>query len=212
MPTRRAMWETPAGAIGQQTRWSERWKNYTLGKDNKTLVKSDQGYGAMFEWKDNQRRLFKNREADDPDIANIELFRPDHQEGSLDYKSRSFSLGSNITDSEFDELFPDREPTEVEKKLKEYKAQIDALTAQLQVINEDPEELPREVRRPGNAQPRCAYTAVSLVASVSTLPFRGLTIVDFRHITRTSNGFYLLHVYRHDQQPGKYYVRCCDWR
>jgi hypothetical protein len=119
MPSRQEMWETPAGAVGKHLKWENSIKNYTLdGSGN--VVKAKAGYGAAFEWKDNQRKLRGDDEAFDPDIANLEKLRSEKRDKSsfADYKS-IMTAGSPKFKANYDEVFPDHVPTPVEAKMSE---------------------------------------------------------------------------------------------
>lgn len=108
MPTYQEMWERPAGAIGHNTRWETTWKQSTIAPDGK-VVKSP--YGAIFEWKDLNRRLYAEREADDPDVANIEILRPQRRSGT------TFTPGANLTHEQWDQA-TGHKPSEQEIQLR----------------------------------------------------------------------------------------------
>lgn len=130
MCTKRAMEEMPAGAVGQHGRWEQRWKKFTLAEDGQTVVPAENGRGAIYEWKDNQRTARKDQEEDDPDVGNIEMFRPDGAESIENYRSRSFSPGLQLTQEQYDAAFPGHQPTDVERKIRDYEerlAQMEAL-------------------------------------------------------------------------------------
>mgnify|MGYP001575726247 CR=1 FL=1 len=114
MPTRHQMWETPAGAIGQNTNWQQYWKSHFVDNDG-TVRKSNDGYGEIFRWKDRRARFFAEREADDPDVRNIEIIRPDKRDNSSlpDYRSRSWAPGGNMSHEEWN-LATGHQPTALE--------------------------------------------------------------------------------------------------
>jgi hypothetical protein len=121
MPTQHEMWETPAGAVGKHSLWENKLKNYSLDQ-NGNPVQSKDGHGAIFEWKDNQRRLRGEEEQWDPDIANVEKLRPQNADKSsfADYK-KILTAGSPQFKEKYDEAFPDHEPTPVEAKIESAK-------------------------------------------------------------------------------------------
>ena len=105
MPTRIEMWENPAGSVGKHTRWEKFWKQNTLAADNRTIVRAEKGYGGVFQWKDYRRRIFKEREQDDPDVSNIEMFRPDvvNKHTLRDYQKRTYAPGQFMSYEAYDQ-------------------------------------------------------------------------------------------------------------
>src|SRR5690606_11469557 len=85
--------ETPVGAVGAELRWNnfiQQWTIDPVTKQIRRVSKDEQG--AIFEWKDIQRRLFKDREEEYPDIANVELLRPSDKPGEsrfINYRKMS---------------------------------------------------------------------------------------------------------------------------
>ncbi len=121
MPSRSHMHNSPAGAVGQHLRWESYWKTHNLDATGKVVkVDSRKGErGAVWEMKDGLRTLNKEAEADDPDVANLETIRPDPRAAAVplaDIKHRSYGLSLEAKEK-FDEVFPDHEPTPVERKL-----------------------------------------------------------------------------------------------
>jgi hypothetical protein len=121
MPSQHEMWDTPAGAVGKQRRWDHATKNYTLDP-NGNPIPAKAGYGAIFEWKDNQRKLRGAEEEWDGDIANVETLRPQNRDNSsfADYRKMHFA-GTPAFKANFDEVFPDHAPTPVEAKIEQKK-------------------------------------------------------------------------------------------
>jgi hypothetical protein len=56
MNNRREMSDNPDESTDRELRWQSTWKNWNIN-DQGNLVKAADGYGAIFEWKDNQYRL-----------------------------------------------------------------------------------------------------------------------------------------------------------
>ena len=77
-PTRRQMEQAPVGAVGQYNTHDRFWKDHTLTSEGK-LVKIDRKkqQGLVWELKDLLRMRHKDQEYDNPDVANLEQFRPD---------------------------------------------------------------------------------------------------------------------------------------
>jgi len=114
------MWGSPAGAVGREIRFQQFWKNHNV-LPNGDVYRDPNGYGAIFEWKDGRRRLLKEREDEDRDVSNIELFRPTHPvDNSLaNYRRRSYAPFTNLSYDDVDRIFPEREPSDVEKKVRQ---------------------------------------------------------------------------------------------
>ena len=121
MPTDRQMWDSRAGAVGQHMAWEGFWKRNTLDdKGNIVRINPQAGQrGAVWELKDRMRTLGKEREADDPDVANLETIRPNEKAIPLaDSTVKSYGL-SWTAKQKYDEIFPDHKPTPVEAKIEE---------------------------------------------------------------------------------------------
>lgn len=124
MPSKTEMWEVPAGAVGRHRLWDKTVKDYSLDQAG-NVVPAKAGYGAVFEWKDNQRKLRGEEESYDPDIANVEQLRPQNRDKSsfADYKKMSFGSSPAFREA-YDKSFPDHEPTPVEAKIQERNVKI----------------------------------------------------------------------------------------
>jgi hypothetical protein len=121
MPSQHEMEETPVGAVGNHMIWENKLKNYTLDP-NGNPIPAKEGYGAIFEWKDNQRRLRGDAEEMDRDIANVEQLRPKTADKSSFADYRKIVFGTDpIYRAAYDKAFPDHEPTPVEAKIIEAK-------------------------------------------------------------------------------------------
>ena len=138
MPSQKEMWDTPAGSIGKHTAWEKFWKEHSIDEKG-NVHKTVDGYGAIFQWKDARRALMPDREEEDPDIANTDTFRPTDGDGSskfIDYASMTMAPLANLSYQEVDEMFPGREPSmqemkvragELEKKRAELKEQYESV-------------------------------------------------------------------------------------
>ena len=138
MPSQKEMWDTPAGSIGKHTAWEKFWKEHSIDEKG-NVHKTGDGYGAIFQWKDARRALMPDREEEDPDIANTDTFRPTDGDGSskfIDYASMTMAPLANLSYQEVDEMFPGREPSmqemkvragELEKKRAELKEQYESV-------------------------------------------------------------------------------------
>lgn len=117
MPSYREMWENNAGDTGKHISWEKTCKKHTVDPGgNLVPVDPRQGQrGLIDEWKDLRRTLHKEREEDDPDVANVEILRPRMSALPLaDQKSpRSYGL-SYAAKMNYDQVFADRDPTPVE--------------------------------------------------------------------------------------------------
>lgn len=111
MPTRRQMEDNPMYSTNQHMTWEKYWHDHTVNHKME-VVKSQNGYGAAFEWKDNQKRLFPD-ELDNADISNIEQIRPDAAAGhggpneplSNMKIAVSYAPYARLTDKQYDALF-----------------------------------------------------------------------------------------------------------
>jgi hypothetical protein len=117
MPSKHEMEETPVGAVGKHMLWEQKLKNYTLDPQGNPIP-AKEGYGAIFEWKDNQRRLRGEDEEMDRDIANVEQLRPQNADKSsfADYRKIIFGTDPAYR-AGYSKAFPDHEPTPVEAKI-----------------------------------------------------------------------------------------------
>ena len=123
MPSRRQMQDNPVGSTAQHNRWSRAWHNKTVDQHGQ-IVNADGKYGAVFEWKDNQKRLFPDH-AEDTDLSNVEQFRPDAaaehggiNEPLMNMKcASSYSPYGRLSDEQYDALFG-TETAELMKKAK----------------------------------------------------------------------------------------------
>lgn len=158
MPSEKEMWENPAGSTGKEISWQKSWKNY--GVDEKGEVyRAEDGYGAVFQWKDAMRAAFPEREEDDPDLASIESFRPrDHKGESklIDYRRWSMSPLAGLSHSKVDELFPDREPSDQELKVRAGELELERQRLQKYV-----EELENQLKAEQTAQSESQCQAVT---------------------------------------------------
>ena len=114
------LWKCPAGAPGSAIQHEQYWKTHNLDP-NGDPVRVDPRKGQLNgigEMKDLCRMLGKDAERDDPDVANLDVFRPsDSNIPLMDHRlPRSYGLSSQAKER-FDETFPDREMTAVEKKI-----------------------------------------------------------------------------------------------
>lgn len=120
------MMKCPTGAPSQALQHEMYWKSHNLDADGKAIrVDPRQGQrSGLSEIKDLMRTLGKEAEADDPDVANLDLLRPaDSNIPLMDHRlPRTYGLSSQAKER-FDETFPDREPLPVEKKIAESKAE-----------------------------------------------------------------------------------------
>jgi len=121
MPSQKEQWDTPAGAVGKHGTWENFWKKHSVD-ENDNIVKVPSGYGAIFQWKDARRAFFADREEEDPDVANTDIFRPNDpgigESKFIDYQSMTMSPLSNLSYEEVDEIFPEREPSMGELKVR----------------------------------------------------------------------------------------------
>ena len=137
MPSQKEQWDTPAGAVGKHGTWENFWKKHSVD-ENDNIVKVPNGYGAIFQWKDARRAFFADREEEDPDVANTDVFRPNDpgtgESKFIDYQSMSMSPLSQLSYEEVDEIFPDREPSLGELKVRaaEVEKQREELAQELQ--------------------------------------------------------------------------------
>jgi len=134
MPSKIEMWESPAGAKGKHLQWDKAIKKYTINQKG-DAVHAVEGYGAVSEWKDNQRKLYAEAEADDPDIANIEQLRPQNRDKSSfgDYKRITFGSTARYRQA-YDDVFGKGE----------YEAGAEALDAPAPVVAAGKEVLKKE--------------------------------------------------------------------
>ena len=114
MPTKHEMWESPAGAVGKHRKWEHCVTTFGLDADGKP-AKAGKGdnvpQSAFDEWKDTRRRLYSDEEEFDPDIANIERFRPQTRGGaSADYPRLQFAPGAGVSQERWDESVGPKEP------------------------------------------------------------------------------------------------------
>ena len=120
MPSQKEQWDTPAGAVGKHGTWENFWKKHSID-ENENIVKVPSGYGAIFQWKDARRAFFSDREEEDPDVANTDIFRPNDPDVGdskfIDYQSMSMSPLSNLSYEEVVEL--QVRASEVDKKREE---------------------------------------------------------------------------------------------
>lgn len=110
----------PAGVIGRGIIHDKFWKTHTLDEDGnvKAVDNKKGGRGAKFEWKDLRRIVYKSYEDDDPDIANLEILRPDGRQAPLADQSLPVTYGfTTRAKQNYDQAFPDHDPTPVEAKI-----------------------------------------------------------------------------------------------
>jgi hypothetical protein len=79
MPTRQQMDEAGAGDVGQELKWQEHWKRHTINEKGEMVRVPNDQRGAVSSWKDLRLCLFKDQEEYDPEIASIEMMRPDER-------------------------------------------------------------------------------------------------------------------------------------
>jgi hypothetical protein len=77
MPTRQQMDEAGAGDVGQELKWQEHWKRHTINRAGEMVRVPNDERGAVSSWKDLRLCLFKDQEEYDPEVASIEMMRPD---------------------------------------------------------------------------------------------------------------------------------------
>ena len=120
MPSEVQMQKAPVGAVDQHMRWESFWKRHTIDQKGDVVRVDKGGRGAIYEWKDLRRILYKGNETEAPNCANIEMIRPASTWVPLADTKLPVSYGlSPVAKSHYDEVFPDHEPTPVEKKLNE---------------------------------------------------------------------------------------------
>ena len=117
-PSVRQMEQSPTGAVGQHQTHERFMKDYTLDPNGKPVrIDRTKQKGITWEIKDLKRVLGKEREYDDPDVANLASLRRDTDVPLADTRlPRSYGLTPAAREN-FDAVFPDREPLPVEKKL-----------------------------------------------------------------------------------------------
>lgn len=116
MPSHRQNWDNGAGAPGRIIAWNNFWKRHTLTPEGR-IVQCERGKGALWEAKDLMRVVNKEREVEDPDVANLEMIRPkDAADPLMDVPRRSYGLSPQAKEN-YAEAFPEHEPTPVEKKI-----------------------------------------------------------------------------------------------
>lgn len=138
MPNDQQMQRAPVGAVDQHMRWESFWKRHNIDAQGNIYRIDKNGRGAVFEWKDLRRMIARGYESEAPNFANVEMIRPN---GTVDLASTRLpvSYGLSIAaKAHYDEVFPDHEPTAVEKKLQasetdELKERIAQLEAALKI-------------------------------------------------------------------------------
>jgi hypothetical protein len=135
MPEEDQMQRPRAGSVDQHMRWESFWKKHTLAEDNKTIERVDPkkgGRGAVWEWKDLRRIVYKDVEEEMPNAANVEMIRPAGGQTPLHETHLPVSYGfSPIVKKHYDEVFPDHVKTDVEKKLEADTVKLDTLVKQV---------------------------------------------------------------------------------
>lgn len=104
MPSVMRMNKAPTGAVGQCLRWNNFVKNYTIDPNGKVRRKRRGEQGLVFEWKDIRRSLYKELEAEYPDIASIEGLRPEVEPGEsrlINYARATFAPGASLSVEEY---------------------------------------------------------------------------------------------------------------
>jgi len=116
MPSTSEMWTSTSQTRGKHKAWEHAVKNYTVDENGK-VVRAKDGYGAEFERKDLVRRLDEGEEDIDAEIASTERLRSSKNNMSLiDSPKMDYSFSAKAKEN-YDEVFPDHEPTEVERKI-----------------------------------------------------------------------------------------------
>lgn len=110
MPSVGQMQDNPDYSTDQHRRWEATWKKWNIDPEKGTLVAAKAGYGAVFEWKDNQYRLHADEEDLMANFGSIETFRPGHRVPLADNHAPVVFAMPKITQDEFDRQHPDHEP------------------------------------------------------------------------------------------------------
>lgn len=152
MPSDKEMWNNKSADRGKHMTWEQSVKGWNLDATGNP-IKAKDSYGALLEWKDNQRRLHREDEETNPGIASTENLRPGSSGTSLvDARSMTYGLTPTAR-ANYDQVFPDHEPTQVEKMLEENKSLAEKLAALEAKLDTRPRLQPRRKRsiihRPG---------------------------------------------------------------
>ena len=110
MPSVGQMQDNPDYSTDQHRRWESTWKQWNIDSKTGCLAKAENGYGAVFEWKDGQYRLHADEEDLASNFGSIETFRPGHRVPLMDqHVPVAFSM-PDISQSEYDRQHPDHKP------------------------------------------------------------------------------------------------------
>ena len=114
MPSKMEMKNNPDDSTRRHMTWNKRWMKSTVDDEGNLVEPTTKGYGAQLEWKDLMYRLFKQEDesGDAPGIGSIERFRPDFKGVPLakDHTGRTFAQTGNLSQSQYDQTFPEHEP------------------------------------------------------------------------------------------------------
>jgi hypothetical protein len=111
MPSVGQMQDNPDYSTDQHRRWENTWKTWSIDADTGCLVKAEDGYGAIFEWKDAQYRLHSEEDELASNFGSIETFRPGHRVPLAgNHVPVTFALTGGQTQDGYDKMFPDHEP------------------------------------------------------------------------------------------------------
>lgn len=156
MPNQHEMRLNPYGAVDKQIRFDRFWNSHNLD-ENGDPVKSN--YSALNELQDTLLALANSdgEYSENPNAANLEMFRPVGRKPGLAEanpyigEGTSFALSPKAKEN-FDQIFPDRKLTAMERRLAEFEARQAKL-------EEENEQLKRAVMAANPAPPlRCAAT------------------------------------------------------
>lgn len=160
MPHNTEMQRPQTLTTDKELRWQNFWKKHNLDGSGNIIKIEHGGRGAIFEFKDICRILAKGYEDEAPNAANIEMIRPNGTGTSLPDThlpvNYAFSESAKV---HYEEVFPDHEPTDVEKKIEmseveKLKKKIDELESMMATGKK-----PRRKRAPRDLSdyegPRC---------------------------------------------------------
>jgi len=122
MPSRREMEQAPSGAVDKHLNFEMFWKRHNLDPEGRIVpVNTRAGQqNLLHELKDHMRTLGKAQEEWSPNVANLDMFRPEVANVSLaeSILPRSYGGTSPQYKANYDKSFPDHTPTPVERKLR----------------------------------------------------------------------------------------------
>jgi len=122
MPSRREMEQAPSGAVDKHLNFEMFWKRHNLDADGhiKPVNTRAGQQNLLHELKDAMRTLGKAQEEWSPNVANLDMFRPEVANVSLadSILPRSYGGTSPQYKANYDTAFPTHPPTPVERKLR----------------------------------------------------------------------------------------------